>query len=161
MRICFPSGDPRHAPSPSRKHVLLPVVRHQDQFGLGAVCSGGLGGSSLVAGRRAGAAFARGVVDGVWRMAGRGRRQGRHLLPLVAADGAERNPGKRLHGGVSLGAGTVQECPETPVELQTKVKASGQNTKTNARTFISVFSELGNGDVRIVHVCTRRRRRWS
>lgn len=126
LRICFLIGDLPHAPSLSCKHFLLPVVRHQDQFGLGAVSSRGVGSSSRAVGRRAVAAFARGVVDGVWRGAGRGRRRGWHLLLLVFADGAERNPGKCLYGGASLGSGTVQECLETPVELQTKVKGSGQ-----------------------------------
>lgn len=77
-RICFLIGDRRHAPSLCCKHFLLPVARHQDQFGLGAVGSGGLGGGgggSPAVGRRAGAAFARGPVDGVWRGAGRGRRR--------------------------------------------------------------------------------------
>lgn len=39
-------GDPRHAPSLSCKHFLLPVVRHQDQFGFGAVGGGALGSGS-------------------------------------------------------------------------------------------------------------------
>lgn len=76
LRICFLIGDLPHDPSLSCKHFLLPVVRHQDQFGLGAVSSGGVGSSGRAVGRRAAAAFARGVVDGVWRGAGRGRRRG-------------------------------------------------------------------------------------
>lgn len=68
VRICVLIGDQRHAPSLACKQFLLPVMRHQDQFGLGAVGSGVLGSSSSPAvGWRAG------VVDGVWRGAGRGR----------------------------------------------------------------------------------------
>lgn len=125
MRICFLIGDVRHAPSLSCKHFLLPVVHHQGQFGLGAVSRAGLGSRGPAVGRGAEAAFARGVVDGVRRGAGRGSRGGRHLLLLVLADGAERNAGECLYGGASLGGGAVQECPETPVELHTKVIGSG------------------------------------
>lgn len=71
-------------------------------------------------------------MDGVWRGAGGGRRQGRHLLLPVLADGAERNPGKCLNGGVSLGGGAVQERPETPVELH---RGSGRNSALGQRAF--------------------------
>lgn len=64
-------------------------------------------------------------MDGVRRGAGRGWRWSRHLLLLVMAHGAERNSGKCLYGGASLGGGAVQECPEAPVELHTKVHSSG------------------------------------
>lgn len=108
-------------------------MRHQDQFGFGAGGGGPPGGGSRAVGRRAVAASARGVMDGVRRGAGRGRRQSRHLLLLVLADGAERNPGKCLYGGVSLGGGAVQEGPETPVKLHTK--GSGRNSTLGQKPF--------------------------
>lgn len=60
----------------------------------------------------------------------------------MLADGAEGNPGKCLYGGASLGGGTVEERPETPVELQTKVRAAGHDgTKAGAAVLCELRSE--------------------
>lgn len=120
-RICFLIGDLRPAPSLFYKHFLLPVVSHQDQFGFGAGSSGGVVSSRLSIRRGHVAAFLRGLVDGFGRGLGWGVQGSRHLWPLLLADGAERQPGKCLYGGAPLRGGAAQECPETPVELNTNM----------------------------------------